>query len=358
MGYFSKTIDQPKTPPTIKSLPIMNRRSLRNWEFKLGLTQVVALIGVMLGSLACAFYLGFFSGRSAGVQLALSNAASDVVRYPLSPDQAEENGSAKEQTTAEVYAKLNQTGGFGNDSPRAQGAQAANRRDLAPIKNADAAPLIDELMVEEKAPVKAAANVNKPDPLADIEKPSAAPASGKLLRDEIPDADQPPPLKAVDEQKPSAVDDQAVAAAAVAAEPKALEAQEEKPVEAAKPEAPRAPVAVAKANVAPPPSVKPEKKEAVKPAPASQGGFVRKVIPQGWYAQVAAPGKLDDANAIAQKLHQAGFAVMIENADVRGQQYFRVIVGPEDNRQHAERLVGQLKREKSVHGDPFIKVVK
>ncbi|MBN8550818.1 MAG: SPOR domain-containing protein [Deltaproteobacteria bacterium] len=49
---------------------------------------------------------------------------------------------------------------------------------------------------------------------------------------------------------------------------------------------------------------------------------------------------------------------MIEVARVRGDEYYRVLVGPEQNRDRAQRLVGQLKRESYIHGDPFLRVVK
>jgi cell division septation protein DedD len=81
-------------------------------------------------------------------------------------------------------------------------------------------------------------------------------------------------------------------------------------------------------------------------------------VSAGWYAQVAAPSRVEDARDLGKKLRSSGFAVQIEQAKVRGQEYFRVLVGPESNRTYAERLVTQLKRERYIQGDPFIKKVR
>jgi len=81
-------------------------------------------------------------------------------------------------------------------------------------------------------------------------------------------------------------------------------------------------------------------------------------LPAGWYAQVAAPQRREDANRLAGRLRASGFPVVVETAQVRGQQYFRVLAGPEKGRNQAEQLVGQLKRERYLNADPFIRMVK
>jgi cell division septation protein DedD len=93
-------------------------------------------------------------------------------------------------------------------------------------------------------------------------------------------------------------------------------------------------------------------------AKASEKSLVRETLPPGWFAQVAAPRKMQDATSLAGRLKASGFPVIIEAARVRGEEYFRVIVGPEQNKQQAERLVGQLKRESYVQGEPFLRVAK
>jgi cell division septation protein DedD len=102
----------------------------------------------------------------------------------------------------------------------------------------------------------------------------------------------------------------------------------------------------------------PVKALAAKATTSRPESMIRKVVPTGWYAQIAAPKRVTEAEAMAEKLKKAGFPVMIENANVRGQEYFRVIVGPEGSRERADRLVAQIRREGVSGGDPFVRMVK
>ena len=85
---------------------------------------------------------------------------------------------------------------------------------------------------------------------------------------------------------------------------------------------------------------------------------MKRVVPSGYFAQVAAPKNLSDAESVARKLKKSGFPVIVEVANVRGEEYYRVLVGPEQNRVHADRLVGQLRSERYLSGPPFIRQVK
>ena len=61
---------------------------------------------------------------------------------------------------------------------------------------------------------------------------------------------------------------------------------------------------------------------------------------------------------MATMLSSSGFPVVIEKAMVRGQTYYRVLVGPEDDRTRGEILLGQVKRERYLTGQPFIRMIK
>jgi septal ring-binding cell division protein DamX len=91
----------------------------------------------------------------------------------------------------------------------------------------------------------------------------------------------------------------------------------------------------------------------------SKGGLVRRTLPLGYFAQVAAPKKLAEAEGVAKRLKKAGFPVLVESATVNGQGFYRVVVGPEDNKEQVDRLVKQLQKE-SLAGSskPFIRRVK
>lgn len=97
---------------------------------------------------------------------------------------------------------------------------------------------------------------------------------------------------------------------------------------------------------APPPTIKPTQK----PVEAS--------LPSGWFVQVAAPESRSDANSLIEKLRSNGFKASIEVALIREQQYYRVLVGPESNKELAERLLKQVTREPYLQGTPFLKYVK
>jgi cell division septation protein DedD len=95
------------------------------------------------------------------------------------------------------------------------------------------------------------------------------------------------------------------------------------------------------------------------PAVSKEGEIsVRAKIPTGWYVQVAAPRKVQDATEIAKKLQRSGIPVMIESAQVRGEDYFRVVAGPQAQRAGAEKLLTQIKSKGSVKGDPFVRAVR
>ena len=81
-------------------------------------------------------------------------------------------------------------------------------------------------------------------------------------------------------------------------------------------------------------------------------------LPSGWFVQVAAPESRVDANGLIEKLRSNGFKASIEVALIRDQQYYRVLVGPESNKELAERLLKQVAREPYLQGTPFLKYVK
>ena len=89
----------------------------------------------------------------------------------------------------------------------------------------------------------------------------------------------------------------------------------------------------------------------------SDAKFARS-IPAGFYAQVAAPKRLQDAEKLARRLKQSGFPVAIESVTIDRQSFYRVLVGPEQNKLYTERLIGQLHSERYIPTDPFIREVR
>jgi cell division septation protein DedD len=81
-------------------------------------------------------------------------------------------------------------------------------------------------------------------------------------------------------------------------------------------------------------------------------------VATGWYAQVGAPERLADAESVARRLRSQGYPVVIENAQVRGAVYYRVLVGKSSSKEQASAMLGRLQREKSLPAKPFVKYMK
>jgi len=85
---------------------------------------------------------------------------------------------------------------------------------------------------------------------------------------------------------------------------------------------------------------------------------VVKRLPKGYFAQVAAPKTKGEAEELARKLRKSGFPVVLEDNSTGRSPFYRVMVGPEDNKVQADRMLGQLKREKYLDGKIFVRQVK
>lgn len=336
----------PRTHPTVKPLATMNKKNLQQWELRLGVAQVVVLLGMVTGSIACAFYVGFSSGRGVGFEAALERSLAHSPRFPV----AEGEGNSASHNETDVYARLS--------APVP--ALASSRKEepiLGAIKSTEVAPLGDEVAVKEQAPLQPKTVESSEtagldmDSLFPIEPSVEEPSKFAKNLGEI--APQPKQERSASVNRPETIQAAKKTDTGIAkVELKELKPSQkvaEKPAAIVKPATKKTEVAKV-ANAAP-------EKPAIA-AKAADKSLVRQTLPAGWFAQIAAPRKMQDASALASKLKSSGFPVLIESARVRGEEYFRVIVGPEQNKQQAERLIGQLKRESYVQGDPFLRVVK
>ena len=362
----------PRTHPTVKPLATMNRRNLRSWELRLGLVQVVILLGVVTGSIACVFYLGFFSGHRVGFETAMQTTLANSAPIPVDASSDANTQVVADQQLTEIYAKLQE------DQPKA-GAGAAAREEV---------PALGNIPTTEEAPVAVVA----PD-ASEGEKAEAK--SGSTISVLMPDAkdletedlvgdqgEEAPAVDILEMPKPAesktlgqAAEQQVNTEAKAAAHAKSHETMAEPPKVVAKAEEKK--IAPVVAKTAPLAKEEPTKKvsavtegtlgaakaaksEAVANiAPVdNEPLLIRTVPPPGWYAQISAPRKLQDAEILSKKLKASGFKVVVENAKVRGEEYFRVLVGPETGRPVAERMLEQLKRESYISGDPFIRLVR
>lgn len=81
-------------------------------------------------------------------------------------------------------------------------------------------------------------------------------------------------------------------------------------------------------------------------------------VPRGWYVQAAAVTTEEEARLAAGKLVSSGFPVVIEDVKIGKKQYYRILVGPEPEREPALRMVEQVKQERLLRGDPFLRRAK
>ncbi len=73
-----------------------------------------------------------------------------------------------------------------------------------------------------------------------------------------------------------------------------------------------------------------------------------KAVPAGasaWVVQVSSLGSSEAARSLQDELRAKGYSAFVEQAEVRGRQYYRVRVGPEIERARADRIAQQLAGE-------------
>lgn len=343
----------------------MGRGTSRGWEVHLGMVSVVALLGITLGCIFGAFYLGYYTGREIGFTTARDAALADVAKLPV-PAEMSEHGENKPERVAQIYDRLNEPARLPPAEPTA--VKGAGKREERPAKRPEdslktpgadvsAAAVNEEFekqgLDEDDSGSAVSEEDAKEDPVvepkvrvlggkATPEKEEGQRTLGMLLDERLREV-----RKEGDRKVPGKKEKDGEAAAAL------------EPTQAPANTPPARPTVKATPTQKSVPTVAPTKAPKETPAEeSSREATVRSVLPDGWFAQVAAPKKLSEAEAMVQKLRKAGFAVVVESANVRGENYYRVVVGPEASRVQAERLVEQLKRESSISGNPFVRRVR
>jgi DedD protein len=104
---------------------------------------------------------------------------------------------------------------------------------------------------------------------------------------------------------------------------------------AAPPPAPVVETPVAKAPPPAPARPEPEPARPEPPGPAAAGAA-------GWVVQAGSFSNRENADAVLEALRAGGFPAFVEAADVQGKQVFRVRVGPEADKQRAERMLADM----------------
>ncbi len=361
-------IGQARTAPTIKSQVTMNRKLLSKYEIKLGVIQIVVLLGAVTGSVVCAFLLGLFAGQHSGYESALASNVANVTKLPIAQDEGDVDVS--HQLTTEVLAKLEQ--------PTARAKPEVE--DVPTLGIIEEVPADGEIvtLTRGNATGNAATLDGGEHEQVDVSVAKAAREGisdgkeGGLAAGSLFDANGDEPVKRgtltklAEPLTAPKTNGKTLGDLAAGTKPRA----ESQPQASGK--AKLGTVALSLESLPPAAREGNQKNEPAAAAKVKAGALnastaltvdedaeqIKSVLPRGWFAQVAAPRKLKDADILAKKLKGSGFPTVIETANVRGQDYFRVLVGPEENRKQAQLLVDQLKRESYIPGEPFLRLVR
>jgi cell division septation protein DedD len=303
-----------------------------------------------------AYCIGFFSGRYVGFETGREVTGVEVAKLPVG-DVVPESSS---QSQDRIYDRLNSPAVMGDNS-------TTNAKDAAVARGTSATQKAPRLLEEaiEQAPATVAKGLSA-SAVRDGAQGSADTTQDDLANFLEDDANGTQLIigseSEVGATKPS--DNVRVLGGTKSVEsvkneskvgPGAIEPSKDKAVDALLDER------IAKARgegtkdtVSP--SVAGQALEATKNGEPSK--VARAVVPSGYFAQIAAPKTISEAEGIAKKLKRSGFPVVVEPTSVAGQSFYRVLVGPEQNKVQADRLVSQLKGESYISGTPFIRKVK
>jgi cell division septation protein DedD len=317
------------------------RSNGRGWEIKLGPLQVVVWLGLAIGAIFGSYFIGFFSGRYVGFETARTASGVEVPKLALTEDFPDKPQKGWDN----VYGKLGGSAVVGQDEkPEANAKpQVPDQRIAKAVQDSKR----EELAASDQSESPAVA---KRDPLSDqdaiftqdvggtaavIDESPSKEISGKggevrvLGREVDADSDK--------------VEELAVAQRSVRDDPAKEVVAKKAPVitdEEAVPAKPKTP------------------SETKAKEPVKEKVSVVKRLPKGYFAQVAAPKTRGEAEELSRRLKKSGFPVVIEDNSTGRSPFYRVMVGPEENKVQADRMLGQLKREKYLDGKLFVRQVK
>jgi len=313
------------------------------WELRLGKLQVVVWLGLALGSIFGSYCIGFFSGRYVGFETGREVTGVEVAKLPVG-DVVPESSS---QSQDRIYDRLNSPAVMADDSN-------AKAKDSATARGTSGASKTPRLL-EDKGPQAPPAVVKEPQGQAETSSEDLANFFGddsngsELIIGAENDVAPAKPSENVRMLGGAKTADSAKGEAKVNSGE--VEASKEASVNALLDER----IAKARGDSSKDPASS-GSAEALKGSDAASAAH--KIVPSGYFAQIAAPKTINEAEGIAKKLKRSGFPVVVEPTSVAGQSFYRVLVGPEQNKVQADRLVSQLKGESYISGTPFIRKVK
>lgn len=343
MGYKLKPSDE-----SGRSAMGARRGETQGWELRLGRLQVVVWLGLALGSICGAYCIGFFSGRYVGFETGREVTAVEVAKLPAGDVFPESSPQSQDK----IYDKLNSPavmvdGTDTKDTAVARGVGASQKAPRLLDEKTDSAAAKGSTVTTTR-PEQSATGDTAQEDLVNLFGEDTSGSELIIGADGEPEVAKPSDnvrmLGGSKASESAKGDAKSASAVAVASKEKSVDALLDERIAKVRVENSKDPLAPDTAS------------DSVKKSEASSA--VRKVVPSGYFAQIAAPKTLNEAEVIAKKLKRSGFPVVVEPTAVAGQSFFRVLVGPEENKVQADRLVSQLKGESYISGTPFIRKVK
>ena len=311
----------PRAHPTVGS-STPRRPERAPWELRLPMAQSVSLLGVTVAAVVASYVFGFSAGKSVGIDAALDGSLATIAKLPIVP--ALDSGSLSQDVApGEVVADLR------SETLKVQPPDSAR-----PEKDKEGLSAIQQLKVDaDSPPLKEGASQPEEGLVA-----AASSLPAKAAPSLVPASKEKERVK----ERERAVEQGADALAAVLDQQTASLNQDQQKAVKAKTEERHPPRGAGSLG-----SEKPSIQERSS-----------KQLEKGWYAQVAAPTEAKEAKDVAERLRKSGFPIVIEDARVGSVTYYRVLVGPEEGKEPAARLVDQVKRERYLRGEPFLRNVK
>lgn len=330
-------------------------RTSSRFEVRFGMVQMAVILAVVCASLFCAYIFGYTSGKKNGFDLARSAAAAHLPGVSIQADSYTDADEAFYEKEAESLAflvkKLEGTQpeeGVINEGKGITGAIDDEKKSSSQpeeIVESERARLNNKVTVEEAL-------------LSDYQPPVEKSAEKeKVTASEV--AVEKALLQEEESEKVKLAlrrQEDALRQKELEKKERELERKKEIQEQLAREEAEKIKQAkLVEESIAPRLPTSEVNQDSMVSAEADLPARPRSQVKQGYYAQVATVNDLQDARELATRLQASGFRAEIESARVRGISYYRVLVGSESNRQRANILLDQLKRESYLRTQPFIK---
>ncbi len=318
----------------------------RGWDIRLGALQVAVWLGLAIGAICGAYFIGFLSGRYVGFEAARTASGVEVPKLALNEEFPDKNQKGWDS----VYGQLGGSAVVGSEVKKpveAQKPQVPDQRIVKAVQESRQEVAAKPQQTEKPRQLEAAVAARR-DPISDPDAIFNQDLGGsQALVDDAPSKEISGTGGEVRVlgREGDLIEGTGAELEGRGAAPgsrKGALSQEVAPKKAAVVE----PEVSAPAKVTKPVETKKEKVSVVKR------------LPKGYFAQVAAPKTKGEAEDLARRLRKSGFPVVVEDNSTGRSPFYRVMVGPEDNKVQADRMLGQLKREKYLDGKIFVRQVK